>query len=112
MILRGVVWFSAEMNAKALPNPDHEAMLSELAALGLRGARVVTRMMEIEQASADVVAAWLPEPGGFPEGLAEATAAGQAVDSVDAAMALAVPRVEVLARRWTGCRGWCGGVSR
>ncbi len=86
------------MNAKALPNPDHEAMLSELAALGLRGARVVARMMEIEQASADVLAAWLPEPGGFPEGLAEATAAGQAVDSVDAAMALAVPRVEVLAR--------------
>ena len=86
------------MNDTAASKPDHEAMLNELAELGMRAARVVVRLMETERAAVDLVAGWLPEPCGFPAALEEATAAGQAVDSVDAALALAVPRTEVLAR--------------
>ncbi len=85
------------MNAKAAPNPDHDAMLAELATLGMRAARVVVRMMEMEQAAAEIVVGWLPGPA-MPESLAEGTAAGQGLDMVEAAMAASVPRVEVLVR--------------
>ena len=86
------------MNAKVSPNSDDDAVLGELAALGMRAARVVTRMMEIEQATAEVVASWLPETGHVAASLEAATAAGQGVDAMDTAMAVAVKRVEVLAR--------------
>ena len=64
----------------------------------MRGARVVVRMMEIEQAAAEVVAGWLPAAGPFPGALGDAVAAGQGVDAVTEAMAGGVPRMEVLAR--------------
>ena len=73
-------------------------MLVELASLGMRAARIVTRLMEMEHNTAEVVASWLPAPGGQPASLSEATIAGQGVDSVTAALAQAVPRVEVLVR--------------
>jgi hypothetical protein len=79
------------------PDPTFDAMLGELAALGMRAARVLTRMMEIEQAAAEVAASWLPEMGQTAPSLGEAVAAGQGVDTMAAAMAEAVPRVEVLA---------------
>jgi hypothetical protein len=85
------------MDATAAPDTDFDATLAELAALGMRAARVVTRMMEIEQAAADIAASWLPEMGSTAASLAEAVAAGQGVDTLVAAMAEAVPRVEVLA---------------
>ena len=89
---------SQAMDAKETPNPDLAAALAELASLGMRAARVVTRLMEIEREAADVVASWLPAPGGQPASLSEAVASGQDVDAVTAAMAQAVPRAEVLAR--------------
>jgi hypothetical protein len=86
------------MDAKAFPNPDLDATLGELAALGMRAARVVTRVMEIEQTIVDGVAAWLPQPGHIPASLSEAQAAGLEVDAAAAAMARTVPRIEILAR--------------
>ncbi len=86
------------MDANAPPIPELDATLSELAALGMRAARVVTRMMEIEQAAADIVAGWLPEAGSVHASLGEAQAAGLGVDTAIAAMAQSVPRVESLAR--------------
>ena len=86
------------MNAKVLPNPDLDAALAELVSLGMRAARVVTRLMEIEQEAADVVASWLPERGSQLASLGEAEAAGRDVDAVTDAMGQAVPRAEVLAR--------------
>jgi hypothetical protein len=91
------VVISSAMDATTAANPDSDAMLAELAALGMRAARVVTRMMEIEQAAAEIAASWLPESGRTEASLGEAIAAGQGVDSVTTAMAAAVPRVEVLA---------------
>jgi hypothetical protein len=85
------------MDATAAPDADFDAKLAELAGLGMRAARVVTRMMEIEQAASDIAASWLPEMGTTAASLGDAIAAGQAVDTVTAAMAEAVPRVEVLA---------------
>ena len=85
------------MDATAAPDPNFDATLTELAALGMRAARVVARMMEIEQAAAEISAIWLPERGHTAASLGEAVAAGQALDTVAAAMAPAVPRVEVLA---------------
>ncbi len=73
-------------------------MLTELASLGMRAARVVTRLMEIEQEAAEVVVSDLPAPGHQPASLSDAAAAGHDVDAVTAAMGQAVPRVEVLAR--------------
>ncbi len=89
---------SPAMNTKASPNPNLDAALTELVSLGMRAARVVTRMMEIEQQAAEVVASDLPVPGHQPASLSEAAASGQDVDAVTAAMAEAVPRVEGLAR--------------
>jgi hypothetical protein len=91
------VVISPPMDAPATPTRDFDATLSELVALGMRAARVVTRMMEIEQAAADIAATWLPETSSPAASLGEAIAAGQAVDTLAAAMAAAVPRVEVLA---------------
>ncbi|WP_158747845.1 hypothetical protein [Acidisphaera sp. L21] len=80
------------------PAPGPDATLTELAALGLRAARVVTRMMEIEQAAADITASWLPDVTSPATTLDESIATGQGVDAVAEAMAQAVPRVEILAR--------------
>ncbi len=85
------------MESQAAAPLDADATLGELAALGLRAARVIARMMEIEGQAAEVTASWLPETGG-PASLGEAEAAGHGVDMVAAAMAQAVPRAEVLAR--------------
>ena len=73
-------------------------MLAELAGLGMRAARVVARMLEIEQAAADVVAGWLPAVGVEPASWTEAKVAGLGVDGVTELMAGAVPRVEALSR--------------
>ena len=86
------------MDATVPPLPTFETELAELASLGMRAARVVTRMMEIELQAAEVVASWLPGPGGAADSWSEAVAVGQGVDAVTAEMAGAVPRVEVLAR--------------
>ena len=88
---------SPVMDATAAPDPNFDATLTELAALGMRAARVVARMMEIEQAAAEIAASWLPERGHTAASLGEAVAAGQALDTVAAAMAPAVLRVEMLA---------------
>ena len=77
--------------------PDPDAMLAELASLGMRAARVVTHLLEIEDAAATIAAACLPATGSTAS-LAEAAALGQALDVVSAAMAQAVPRTEILAR--------------
>ncbi len=86
------------MNTKVAPNPDLDATLSELAALGMRAARVVARLMEIEQAAAEAAARWLPATAADATSLSEAVAAGQGIDAAAAALAEAVPRVEALAR--------------
>ena len=84
--------------ADAPATPDLDATLAALTALTMRAAGVVTRMLEIEQAAAEVAAAWLPEPGSVAASLAAALEAGQAIDAVTTAMAQAVPRTEILAR--------------
>jgi hypothetical protein len=76
----------------------HDTMLSELASLGMRAARVVTRLMEIELEAAEIIASWLPELHGEAASLGEAVAAGAGVDAVNAATVKAVPRIEALAR--------------
>jgi hypothetical protein len=55
-------------------------------------------MMEIEQAAAELAFAWLPKPGAQPASLAEAVAAGEAIDTFNAMMAATTPRIELLAR--------------
>jgi hypothetical protein len=60
------------MDATATPEINVDATLSELAALGMRAARVVTRMMEIEQDAAEIAASGLPERGGTAGSLGEA----------------------------------------
>ena len=86
------------MDSKADPNPTSEDTLRELAALGIRVARVVAAMSEVEQAAAAVAAGYLPVPGVVAASLAEAVGDGQSEDGVAAVMAQAVPRIEVLAR--------------
>ena len=88
---------SSAMNATPL-DPTDDAMLSELASLGMQAARVVTRLMEIEQQAAELAASWLPMPQGQASSLSQAVADGQSFDAVNAAMADAVPRAEILAR--------------
>ena len=73
-------------------------MLSELASIGMRMARVVVRMAEVEQSAIDVVAAALPVAGVEPGSLAEAQVAGVSLDGLAEWMAGAVPRVDTLAR--------------
>ena len=81
----------------AIAPPTLDATLTELASLGMRAARVVTRMMEIELQVAELVAGSLPEPGREANSLGEAVAGGQAIDVANAAMAASVPRTELLA---------------
>ncbi len=81
----------------AIVPPTLDATLTELASLGMRAARVVTRMMEIELQVAELVAGSLPEPGKEANSLGEAVAGGQAIDVANAAMAASVPRTELLA---------------
>ncbi len=85
------------MNATPSLDSD-DAMLSELAALGMRAARVVTRMMEIEQLAAEAAAQWLPVPGSVPAASLEAVEAGRDADALAAVMEPAVKRIEMLAR--------------
>ncbi len=86
------------MNAFPSSDLSPDAILSELAALGMRAARVVVRMMELEQAVVDVAAQELPRVGVEPGSLAEALAGGQAVDGLAVTLAQVSPRVEALAR--------------
>ncbi len=74
-----------------------DATLHDLTALGMRVARAVTRLAEIETEVAEVVAASLPEGGQLPAGLAEATEAGLALDGAEAVLAKAGPRMAELA---------------
>ncbi len=85
------------MSAQALPNPASDARLDELADLGMRAARVVVRVMEVEHDLANAVAALVPE-AGEPASLGEAVAAGQGLDAAAVAMAGSVQRLEALAR--------------
>ena len=86
------------MNIASPSQAVPDTMLSELASIGMRAARTVARLMEIEQAAADIVAAGLVAPTPAPVSLEQAVAAGQSVDAVVAAMEQAVPRIEMLAR--------------
>ena len=83
------------MDATAPPTLD--ATLTELASLGMRAVRAVTRMLEIEVQAAELVVAALPELGREANSLGEALAGGQGIDAANAAMAQAVPRTEILA---------------
>ena len=80
------------------PSESDDAMLSELAALGMRAARVVVRMMEIEQSAADWAAHELPAPGSVPVTDPAYVEAGREADALAEVMAAAAPRVEGLAR--------------
>ena len=64
----------------------------ELVGLGVRIARVATELAEVERRVVAVVEAGLPASLGGA-GLDEARMAGLAVDSVDAALAAAAPRI-------------------
>ena len=70
------MWLRIDMNPEASPNRIHDDVLSELADLGMRMARVVVRLGEAEQAAVDIVTWDMPK----------------------AWMAGAVPRVDLLAR--------------
>ena len=84
------------MNTEAAPNSADT--LIELAALGMRMARVVVRLAEVEQQSVDIVAASLPAVGAVPASASEAVAAGVSLDGLAEWMAGAAPRVDRLAR--------------
>ena len=86
------------MSTEAIPNPAFDETLSELAALGMRMARVVVRLGEVEQAAVDIVTCDLPKAGVQPGSTAEAHAAGASLDGLTEWMAGAVPRVDLLAR--------------
>jgi hypothetical protein len=92
------VLMSPAMSDTTTPTPSDDAMLSELATLGMRAARVVVRLMEIEQQAADMVAGWLAGPKHELTSMHEAITAGQALDAVNTAMRETVPRAELLAR--------------
>ena len=72
-------------------------MLDELAGIGMRVARVIAALSEIEQAACEAAARWLPMEGEATC-LSQALVDGQGMDAVEAAVSAAVPRVEVLAR--------------
>ena len=76
---------------------DPEAMLAEMATILMRAARVVSRMLEIEQAAVEVAAVWLPKSNSTPASLSEAAEAGHAADDVIAAIAPAAQRANILA---------------
>ena len=86
------------MEPQAAPNPSADAMLTELAAIGMRGARVVVRLMEVEQAVIDLVAEALPASIVAPASASEAHVAGLSLDQMAEVMAGAVPRVDRLTR--------------
>jgi hypothetical protein len=80
------------------PSPDLDAALAELTDANTRAVNILTRMMEIEQAAAELAFAWLPKPGAEPASLAEAAAAGAAIDSFNTMMAATTQRIDLLAR--------------
>ena len=86
------------MNIALTSDPSDDAMLAELAALGMRAGRVVVRMMEIEQLAADWAAHELPAPGSVAVADPAYVDAGREADALAAVMAAAGPRVEGLAR--------------
>lgn len=86
------------MNVQAAPHHTATDMLNELAAIGMQAARIVVRLMEVEQAAADIVAASLPASIVAPASLKEATEGGLSLDQMAGLMAGAVPRVDALAR--------------
>ena len=92
------MWLSAGMKSQSAPNPMSDEMLSELAAIGMRMARVVVRLAEIEQLAVDIVTESLPQTGVEPGSLAEAQVAGASLDGLAQWMAGAVPRVDKLVR--------------
>ena len=79
------------------PSFDAVATVHELAAIGMRVARAVARLVEIETEAAEVVAADLPARGLRPAGLAEARDAGLALDMAETVLAKAGPRAAELA---------------
>jgi hypothetical protein len=120
------------MDAGAAPAPDFEATLAELAGLGMRAVRVVTSTLEVEQAVIAIVATSLPNkdksgPASPGWSVSDAIAAAEGIDSVSAALAAAVPRIDTLSRAhdrlsrslrrtvalhrrlqtgWTGAKSW------
>ena len=77
---------------------DADALLAEAAAHTMRAIRVVSRVMEVEQAAIEVAAAWLPATHRAPASLAEAADAGRAADAITAATGPAAPRLAMLSR--------------
>ena len=77
---------------------DADALLAEAAAHTMRAIRVVSRVMEVEQAAIEVAAAWLPATHRAPASLAEAADAGRAADAITAATGPAAPRLALLSR--------------
>ena len=87
--------------ASSRPPPSDPVVrdaLMELVGLGVRIARVATELAEVERRVVAVVEAGLPASLGGA-GLDEARMAGLAVDSVDAALAAAAPRIAAAAPR-------------
>ena len=80
------------------PSFDAEATVHDLATLGMRVARAVARLVEIETEVAEIVASDLPARGRWPAGLGEATEAGMALDMAETVLAKAGPRVAELTR--------------
>ena len=82
--------------ASSRPPPSDPVVrdaLMELVGLGVRIARVAAELAEAERRVVAVVEAGLPASIGDFTGLDEARLAGLAVDSVDAALAAAAPRI-------------------
>ena len=85
------------MNESPSFEPCH-AVLTELADLNMRAARLLVRVMEAEAAGVTVAQDCLPVAGVVPAHLDEATSAGLGMDMANAALAGSVPRLETLTR--------------
>jgi hypothetical protein len=101
---------SPVMDATAAPDPNFDATLTELAALGMRAGRVVARMMEIEQAAAEIAASWLPERGHTAASLGEAVAAGKHSIRWRRRWRQPCRGSRCWRWHWTGCRARCGAA--
>ncbi len=84
------------MNTTTIPDPALAQAITELIALGLRMARVVTEVTEAEQRTTAAAASWLPAQGATPASREEATQIGLGIDGADEALGHAAPRIATL----------------